>query len=120
MQIEKIKDEWIRRLGLTDWNIIIKNKCKPGDFVEQNCDGEVRYIESTKKAIIRILDGRYWEPSEFCSFDPEQILVHELLHIKFHLLDDSSNPIQDRIVHQLVDDMARALVDAKRSEPKKA
>ena len=34
--------------------------------------------------------------------------------IKLSLLDDSGNRLQDRVVHQLVDDLALALVDAKR------
>lgn len=99
MQIEKLKEEWIRRLGLMDWRIIVMDRCAPSDFTEQECDGEVNYCEPNKEAIIHIMDERFIEKSKIRVFDKERILVHELLHLKFILLDDSDNSIQDRIVH---------------------
>jgi hypothetical protein len=48
-------------------------------------------------------------------FDFEVVLVHELLHLKFALLSDNSDcNIESRYVHQLIDEMARSFVDAKR------
>jgi len=49
-------------------------------------------------------------------FDKERILVHELLHIKFCLLDNSGNELQDRILHQIVEEFAEILVKVKRGE----
>ena len=43
-------------------------------------------------------------------FEDRKTLVHELLHLKFCLLGDSGNDLQDRYVHQLIDDLARAFV----------
>jgi phage shock protein A len=47
-------------------------------------------------------------------FDFEKTLVHELLHLKFSLLADKVEDMQSRYVHQMIDEMARSLVDAKR------
>ena len=41
----------------------------------------------------------------------------ELLHLKFSLLGENENELQNRLVHQLIDDLAKALVGAKRSFP---
>lgn len=56
-------------------------------------------------------------------FDFEQILVHELLHIKFGLMSFTSNTYESKVNaefrHQLIDDLARALVMAKRGQTKR-
>lgn len=44
-----------------------------------------------------------------CDF--EKTLVHELLHIKFCFLWGSGNDLQDRITHQLINDLAKSLVE---------
>jgi len=35
--------------------------------------------------------------------------------LKFCIFTDSGNLVQDRLIHQYIDEFARALVDAKRS-----
>ena len=75
------------------------------------------WTEVTKDALISIVDPDTIS-EKMTPFNLEKTLVHELLHLKFSLLSDldSTYPsLQDRIVHQLIDEMARAFVDAKRN-----
>lgn len=94
--------EWKSILGLQDWDIQIVN-CSPRDLSDPNSAGEVEYTEATKIAVIRLTKDA-----------TEKTFIHEMLHIKFALLQDSGNPLQDRIVHQLIDDLARAFAGVKR------
>jgi len=113
----KLLTEWIDRLFLNAWKIKLRIGCK-ADEVQSGTWANTEWTEVTKDALISIVD-----PStiteKMTSFDFEKTLVHELLHLKFSLLSDidSAYPsLQDRIVHQLIDEMARAFVDAKRSK----
>lgn len=106
--------KWQKRLGLMDWNIRMYTNVRYHNMESEGAEGHVQYSEEHRTARIQILDPDHWTLADF-SFDQEKTLVHELLHIKFSLLDESDNPIQNRIVHQLIDDLARALVDAERS-----
>lgn len=111
--MQDLLKEWQHRLGLDDWYIVLKDNCSPNDMVLQSVSGECEKDEVNKCAVIRIISKKdYGE--RILPFDKEKVLIHELLHIKFWLLDESESHIQNRVVHQLIDDMARALVDAKR------
>lgn len=109
MSSEEILSHYQKLLGLQDWLIVLYDKCKPQDFAEQDRCGECEYHEVNKTSIIRVLDQSFYgqrvEP-----FDFEKTLVHELLHIKFAFIDNSGNELQDRITHQLINDMAKAIV----------
>jgi hypothetical protein len=103
-------EKWQKRLLLTDWVIAIHANAKPGDFIGQNRAGETEWQEVNKAAVIRILNPEdYGE--RIIPYHFERTLVHELLHLKFCLLGESGNSLQDRYVHQLIDDLARALTD---------
>lgn len=77
------------------------------------CTGECEYNEVCKGAFIKLLRPECYG-QRIIPYNIEKTLVHELLHIKFCLLDDSGNPLQDRIVHQLIDEFANILVDNKK------
>lgn len=115
-QVELL-DEWQWRLGLWDWRIALEPKCKPDELENKDAQGEVSCKETTKTAIIRIIKPKYYE-NRVIPFDWEEVLVHELMHLKMCLLEDEVEPLQERVAHILVDDLARALVDAKRSGTK--
>lgn len=110
--------EWKERLGLTEWRIKLVDNCKMEDMTLEGCAGCTDWSESIKTARIEILDPKFYG-ERIVPFDYEKTLVHELLHLKFCLLGESGNDLQDRYVHQLIDDLARAFVDAKRAEPLK-
>lgn len=96
---------WQQRLGLQDWRIDLRDNAIPSDFVLENVAGECEWNEVNKAAVIRIINPICYG-DRIIPFDYEKTLVHELLHIKFCLLDNSGNALQDRIVHQLIDEFA--------------
>ena len=111
----ELLDEWTKRLGLQDWSIVLETDCHPGDMKLEGSVGCTAWEESTKSAFIQIVD-----PDRVTGltreFDFEQILVHELLHLKTCLLDTNSedDTLSSRVLHQLIDDLARAMVDIKK------
>lgn len=105
---------WQDLLQLNDWKIVLLDNCSPNDMNNYAVQGENEWDEVHKSSVIRIIDKKdYGE--RIVPFDKEKTLVHELLHIKFGFLDNSGNSLQDRILHQIIDDMAKALVIAKRT-----
>ena len=110
-------NEWVKRLGFQDWRIDLAWKCKPEETIIPGVVGASHFVEETKMAEITILDKQYYESdSKAFSFDFEETLVHELMHLKVCLLVQKDNDLQARMMHQLIDDMAKALVNAKRNE----
>ena len=103
---QEMLEKWMRRLSLDGWRVTLKVNALPCDMTLEAC-GEAEWAEPIKVATIRILDERcYGERNEPFFF--EKTLIHELLHLKFSLLDNSGNDLQDRLVHQTIDDLARA------------
>lgn len=106
-------EEWQKRLGLQDWRIKLCNNCKPEEMTIQDSAGCTEWTEAIKTARIEIIDPKYYgeriEP-----FDYEKTLVHELLHLKTCLVSDVLDDLQVRYMHQMIDDLARAFVNAKR------
>ena len=73
-------------------------------------------METTKTARVEILDPAYYRDEDrICAFDWEKTLVHELLHLKTCLVSSNVPDLQERYMHQMIDDLARAFVDAKRN-----
>ena len=113
----ELMKEWANRLKVSDWKIALSDKCKP---IEMSADGTYGcsvITEVLKAARIEIVDEtmipEYIEP-----FDWEQVLVHELLHLKLALLFENENreTTHDRLLHQMLNDLSVALVDAKRKK----
>lgn len=113
---QQLLKEWQERLGLQDWRLLLVENVHPDNMDEQGCSGCISYTESTKCGRIQLLDPKYYE-GRMVPYDREQTLVHELLHAKLALLDDTGT-VTDRILHQAIDDLARALVGAKRAGQK--
>ena len=106
-------DEWQKRLGLQDWRIKLNDNCKPDEMAMQDVAGCTEWSESIKTARIEIIDPQYYG-DRVVPFDYEKTLVHELLHLKTSLVSDGVDDLQARYMHQMIDDLARAFVDAKR------
>ena len=111
---KKLLEEWQNRLGLQDWRIKLHGKCKPEDMAVENVAGCTEWNETLKTARIEILDPAYYG-ERVIPFDWEKTLVHELLHLKTCFVSDGVSELQVRITHQMIDDLARAFVSAKRS-----
>ena len=114
---QDLLNEWKIRLGLQNWNIILRYNCEPSDLELQEVSGETSYISSTRVASIRILSEKYFG-DRMLVYDFEEILVHELLHIKFAYLQNQNGTYESKIlqekIHQLIEDLAQSLVMAKR------
>ncbi len=115
---EALLCEWKERLGLQEWRIKLFDNCKPDEMTVDNVAGCTDWSEASKTARIEIIDPKYYG-ERIVPFDYEKTLVHELLHLKTCLISDSVNDLQERYMHQMIDDLARAFVDAKRAEPPK-
>ena len=101
---------------MQDWRIVLNVGCEPDDMYVEDSSGSVSWQESTKTACINILDPKYYG-QRVAPFDFERTLVHELLHLKFCMMYKKDGSLRERLVHVLIDDIARALVDAKRVKP---
>ena len=121
--VNDLLQEWKERLGLQDWLITLKYNCKFSDLELENCCGETNWEDTIKTATIKIVSSEEYGKDRIQDYDFEQILVHELLHIKFGLLSFTQQDYDGKVVaelrHQLIDDLARALVMAKRGETKR-
>lgn len=115
MKIKELLLEWQQRLMLNDWVIKVYDNCQTYELTLRDVAGECEWEESKKSAVIRIITEKEYG-DRIIPFDKEKILVHELLHIKFSFIQNSGNELQDRFVHQLINDMAVSLVAAKRKE----
>lgn len=112
----KLLNEWTELLGLKDWRITLMTDVEPEDMDIKEADGCTSWEESIKAAIIQIVRPDAYS-KRLAPFDLEETLVHELLHLKFCLIQTADeNSLQDRIAHQLIDDIARALVKLKNKE----
>lgn len=107
--------EWQNRLGLQDWRIKLCDKMRPDDMRLQDVVGDTEWTECSKTALIEILDPKFYG-DRIVPFDYEKTLVHELLHLKLSLVSSQVDDLQERYMHTIIDDLARALVDAKRKE----
>lgn len=111
---KELLSEWQNRLGLQDWRIQLVDNCRPEDMTIENTAGCTEWTEVIKTARIEILDPKYYG-NRIVPFDYEKTLVHELLHLKTCLVSDQVDALQVRYMHQIIDDLARAFVDAKRN-----
>lgn len=120
---EKLLNEWQERLGLQDWVIVLRYNCKFSDLDTEDSIGETLWANTIKNATIRIVSKEEYGNDRTLPYDFEKTLVHELLHIKFGLIDIVNSGYESKVVdelrHQLIDDLARALVMAKRRRNQK-
>ena len=110
----ELLNEWQERLGLQDWAIILRFNLFEEDM--NKSAGETIWNNVNKLAEIHII--REEDFNSLIPYDYERILVHELLHIKFGYLQTEPEKYEDIVFdeaqHQLIDDLARALVMSKR------
>lgn len=107
-EAQKLLAKWTKRLCLQDWKIKLNINCKPEDMAIQDASGDTSWSESGKCARIDIIDPAYYG-KRIVPFRFEQVLVHELLHLKFTFWCQEDKKIEDRLMHQYIDDLARAL-----------
>ena len=117
LMANELLNEWKERLGLQEWVIILKINQKFEDLEQEEAIAETMSISSIKNATIRITDEKLNEGRSI-KFDFEKILVHELLHVKFGIIETDVNSYETlvtyKLQHQILDDIANALIMTKR------
>lgn len=114
---EELLVEWQKRLGLTDWEIDFEPSCTEEELDLDDCDACSTYLEVRKVAKVQMINPELRKDPAF-HFDYEVALVHELLHLKLCMLEATEDwtDLQMRLLHSVLNDLAKALVDAKRSK----
>ena len=109
---EKLSDYWVKRLGLDDWDIKF-NLNASSNQMQEGSVGEARLNEVTKQAMVFVLRKENFDDGGYTfGFNFERTLVHELLHLKLCLIESGpDNELRNRVVHQLIEDLSKALVD---------
>ena len=113
--LTELLTEWKQRLDLSDWTIVVNENVSPYSMKTYGVAGECIWDEVHKAATINIGDEKDYG-DRILPFDKEKTLVHELLEIKFCLFRNGESDLHDKLIHQLIEDMAKALVRAKRGE----
>ena len=111
--IQQACDYWVKKLGLQNWDIDIRETRKE-NFVQQECTGECLYSWANEQAIINILDPVDYINQHF-EQDQEKTVVHEQLHLLFgSIMDDVEGTIREAVLHQIIGRLSRTLVSLKR------
>jgi hypothetical protein len=98
---------WQQRLKLDEWKFSLVFS-RPADL-RPNTVGNIRWDNSAKSAVIRILDAAdYQSECHEALIDMEFTIVHELLHLKFSLLPRCDAIRMDE--ESAVNDIARVLL----------
>jgi hypothetical protein len=102
--VDNILKTWIILLGLSEWDISWHIASEKSDISEDSL-AEVQVESSVKWAHIVIAPLSKFEAEVDRSL--QQVLVHELLHIKFALIQpDDLDTTEYRVQHQLIDELA--------------
>ena len=111
MTHEQLLNKWCDILGLNDWSIKLYDDCTPLQMSSDAFAGEVEYDVTIKCASVRILNEKYCT-DQVPPFQFEETLIHELLHCKFALLDDTGDQLRDTLLHQYINDLAKSFYKA--------
>lgn len=103
-------EKWKRKLCLREWRIRLKTHLRPEEMTVSDAAGCTKWSESIKTARIEIIDPAYYG-DRILPFKFEKTLVHELLHLKMTFWCQNDDDVSDRLMHQIIDDLARALTE---------
>ena len=114
-KLEALCREWQFRLGLTEWKVQVKLR-RHYEMSEKGSWGECEWNAVRRTARISILDPADADPNGILPYDPEETLVHELLHLHAasfagHIERDS---YQYHLMEHAIDSIAAALISLKR------
>lgn len=102
--------KWQLLLRMQDWRI----RASFSDSIPEDDSGHVVHAAESQTAEIFIVSAEGYEQRTHAvtEYDPEQILVHELLHCKFHFLDTEKS---DPCIEFAIDSVAETLVKLRRA-----
>jgi hypothetical protein len=111
-ELDALVAEWQARLRLRDWIVEIE-VVRGRDMSREECAGELWVSENLRCATISLRDELDYDESSR-PFDPEMVIVHELLHLytrPFGLPREGPKHIAEE---QMIEAVSQALVKAKR------
>lgn len=104
-------EKWKRKLCLQEWRIKLLTHLRPEEMtIAGTAAGCTEWSESSKTARIEIINPACYG-DRIVPFNFEKTLVHELLHLKMTFWCQSDDNVSDRLMHQIIDDLARALTE---------
>lgn len=107
-KLASICRKWQKILRLQDWDIFVEI-CRKR-YLPDGAQGNVKIDLLKKKAVIAVMDEIDCDPSCAWSYNPEQTLVHELLHLHFETNVDLTNE-QYVALEQGVDILSKVLME---------
>lgn len=107
---QALLEKWKRKLCLQEWRIQLVTHLRPEEMSAANAAGCTDWSEPIKTARIEIIDPDCYG-NRIVPFDFEKTLVHELLHLKMSFWCQNDDNVSDRAMHQVIDDLARALTE---------
>ena len=115
-RLERLCQEWQEFLGLRDWRI--KVEISSDRELVKDSWATIDIVRDKRHARIKVADPRYGLPDDFWwedEHDPEQSLLHELLHIYTRALGSFKNGSPQQIAEeQAVNAISQALLRLKR------
>lgn len=108
-------EKWKQKLCLQEWRIKLLTRLRPEEMAMDDVAGCTEWSESIKTARIEIVDPAYYG-DRIVPFDFEKTIVHELLHLKFSFWCQNEDDVGDRVMHQMIDDLARAFTEVNNDE----
>nr|DAE28001.1 MAG TPA: SprT-like domain-containing protein Spartan/DNA Complex repair, protease, DNA BINDING [Siphoviridae sp. ctvxh7] len=108
-------EKWKRKLCLQEWRIKLLTHLHPEEMTMSDAAGCTEWSESIKTARIEIINPACYG-DRIVPFNFEKTLVHELLHLKFSFWCQNEDDVGDRVMHQMIDDLARALTEGDSQE----
>lgn len=105
-------EKWQKILRLDHWTIQAKI-VRAEDLSDQGNQGEVCSVVCTRMASIKLRDPIDWPSDCMGEYDMEEVLVHELLHCSFGILD-TEDEMRQNVQHQLLNDLAVAFIKTAR------
>lgn len=102
--------KWKRRLCLQEWRISLETHLHPEEMSMDGVSGCTEWSEAIKTARIEIIDPACYG-ERVVPFSFEKTLVHELLHLKLTFWCQNEDSVSDRLMHQIIDDLARAFTE---------
>lgn len=116
-EADELLQYWKKHLFLEDWSIKLKLVDNEEELPIDNAVGTCNCEPTIKAAYIKILDRVTDFDDSNLKYCFELILVHELLHCKYMLVENSNKTYEstylELVEHTLIEEMARTLVTVK-------
>lgn len=112
---QRLLEKWQKKLCLQEWRIKLVTHLRPEEMTVSNVAGCTDWSESIKTARIEIINPAFYG-DRIVPFSFEKTLIHELLHLKFSFWCQDEYSVADRLMHQYIDDLARAFTEVDSDE----